>query len=356
MKKLFILDESERERILNMHTSATSRQYLSEQEQDGDPDFVSAKDDLVSASRGPGTNNARFRLALQSIPDAKFDAVFEKLMTAEMNGESGLNELLNSEFERSDKDELLKIQNILNRKSKVYTLYFTMDQWGKNIKTFNIITKDEATKLDAKAFYEKWPCLEDDTYTDVRVFPYGDDKLFEFKTNGVLFRVALSTGKLYKGNSDTGEKARCAEERQDLTISEGLDNDEVKSATSGTDGQQQQGSQQQGNKQQNQRQRQRSGGNILKKGSKGENVVDVKMRLNKAIPKVFEDLKIITDDTYDGKTVAAVAYFQAKNNLKVDGIVGPNTTKALEDFNYNDNSTDSAVDTVDDGGQQETTA
>jgi len=31
MKKLFILDESERERILNMHTSATSRQYLSEQ-------------------------------------------------------------------------------------------------------------------------------------------------------------------------------------------------------------------------------------------------------------------------------------------------------------------------------------
>jgi len=32
MKKLFILDESERERILNMHTSATSRQYLSEQQ------------------------------------------------------------------------------------------------------------------------------------------------------------------------------------------------------------------------------------------------------------------------------------------------------------------------------------
>jgi len=59
MNRLFKINESERERILNMHTSATSRQYLSEQDE-VDPE-VRFKN-LVKGIKGAKTREALNKL------------------------------------------------------------------------------------------------------------------------------------------------------------------------------------------------------------------------------------------------------------------------------------------------------
>ena len=64
--------------------------------------------------------------------------------------------------------------------------------------------------------------------------------------------------------------------------------------------------------------------NNLRKGSKGSDVSELQELLNSV-----GDYNLAVDGSYGAKTLAAVKDYQAKNNLKVDGIVGTNTWGSL---------------------------
>jgi peptidoglycan hydrolase-like protein with peptidoglycan-binding domain len=66
-------------------------------------------------------------------------------------------------------------------------------------------------------------------------------------------------------------------------------------------------------------------GSFIKKGDSGSAVLMIQQTLNTrgANPAIDED------GVFDGTTLAAVKVFQQKNNLRVDGIVGPATFAAL---------------------------
>lgn len=63
---------------------------------------------------------------------------------------------------------------------------------------------------------------------------------------------------------------------------------------------------------------------VLKQGAKGDTVKTAQQKL-----KNWGYYKGAVDGIYGPKTKSAVEYFQRKNGLKVDGIIGPNTLKAL---------------------------
>lgn len=63
---------------------------------------------------------------------------------------------------------------------------------------------------------------------------------------------------------------------------------------------------------------------VLKNGSKGQKVKEVQTRL-----KNWGYYTGSVDGIYGPKTVAAVKYFQRKNGLTADGIVGPATAKKI---------------------------
>ena len=63
--------------------------------------------------------------------------------------------------------------------------------------------------------------------------------------------------------------------------------------------------------------------NNLRKGSKGNDVLELQKLLNK------NGYNLAEDGSYGGKTEAAVRDYQTKNGLKVDGIVGTNTWSKL---------------------------
>jgi hypothetical protein len=68
---------------------------------------------------------------------------------------------------------------------------------------------------------------------------------------------------------------------------------------------------------------------IIKKNTKSPAVKEIKTKLSEKLKDRFAELGIQMDETYDQKTVGLVAYYQALNNLKVDGIVGPETAASL---------------------------
>ena len=145
MKRLFLLDESEKKRILNMHKSSTSRQYLSEQNEDDNFDAILTyvKNELVAASKGLTTDEDKFVKAFKEIPRDMFDEIIEKLMTTEMNGESGLNELIKSEFDRSEPTDIIameKLKDILDRRSNKYTIDLTKNK-NRYLKNVGIVAK-----------------------------------------------------------------------------------------------------------------------------------------------------------------------------------------------------------------------
>lgn len=74
---------------------------------------------------------------------------------------------------------------------------------------------------------------------------------------------------------------------------------------------------------------------ILKKGDSGKRVREVQQLLNE---NGYWDFHTITD-FFGNVTKESVKNFQKKNGLTVDGIVGPNTWKALSDYDKHDNIT-----------------
>ena len=69
---------------------------------------------------------------------------------------------------------------------------------------------------------------------------------------------------------------------------------------------------------------------MIKRGSRGPNVIEVQQQLNTAADITFSRHdKLVPDGIFGRKTKARVEEFQALHGLAVDGIVGPNTWAAL---------------------------
>ncbi len=77
---------------------------------------------------------------------------------------------------------------------------------------------------------------------------------------------------------------------------------------------------------------------ILNIGSKGKNVYELQLRLNKET--LFDEKgqklpKLVSDGDYGGHTEDAVKAYQRAHNLKLNGIAGPNTLESLG-FTYHE--------------------
>jgi len=203
-------------------TENKTRQYLSEQNEDDV--FITVKNELVAASKGMGTNEDKFVTTLNLIPNDRFDEIIEKLMTTEMNGEAGLNELIRSEFKRGDTMDSLtfknKIKPLIDKKSNKYTIDLS--------KSYDIIPKSEMSKTQepkdevsktqeprgegkasVRRIFIKYPCVQDtiDIASEI-IYPYKE------KDNQVLItlengdKMLVSTGGKYVaiigGNKSSG--------------------------------------------------------------------------------------------------------------------------------------------------------
>ena len=76
---------------------------------------------------------------------------------------------------------------------------------------------------------------------------------------------------------------------------------------------------------------------LSKYGSRGEEVRQIQTKL-----KRWGYYSGNVDGIYGSQTQEAVRYFQRKNNLKVDGIAGPETLKAMGIFNSSNSSSSSS--------------
>ena len=76
---------------------------------------------------------------------------------------------------------------------------------------------------------------------------------------------------------------------------------------------------------------------LSKYGSRGEEVRQIQTKL-----KRWGYYSGNVDGIYGSQTQEAVRYFQRKNNLKVDGIAGPETLKAMGIFNSSNSSNSSS--------------
>ena len=76
---------------------------------------------------------------------------------------------------------------------------------------------------------------------------------------------------------------------------------------------------------------------LSKYGSRGSEVTQIQTKL-----KRWGYYTGNIDGIYGSQTVAAVKYFQRKNNLVVDGIAGKNTLEAMGIFNSSSSSSSSS--------------
>ena len=120
MKKLYFLDEEEKNRILNLHESSTKRQYLREATEKGGAGYVDPATDTPEAkiarefygsASGPGTNEANMLIAIQSITlPAQFWKVNELVKNLPNNSSKlDIAGVINDEMGRDNLGDVNKI-------------------------------------------------------------------------------------------------------------------------------------------------------------------------------------------------------------------------------------------------------
>jgi hypothetical protein len=159
MKKLYFFDESERERILNLHESATKNQYLIN-EQSTDKDIASR---IYKASYGPGTGSD-FLDAIQSISSLQQLKNVDALLKSGY-GQLGLQGQINDEFnpqEATDRASLTAFQSHLAKLGAT----MTFDQNRNESVVINyqstVQAQPEAQKTEEQQvadWSQKFPCV-----------------------------------------------------------------------------------------------------------------------------------------------------------------------------------------------------
>lgn len=124
MKKLYFLDEEEKNRVLSLHESATKKQYLSEATEKGGAAYVDPATDTPEAkiarqfyqsAMGMGTNEANMLIAIQSIKSAvQFWKVNELVKNLPANsGKLDIAGVINDEMGRDNLEDVKKITEAL---------------------------------------------------------------------------------------------------------------------------------------------------------------------------------------------------------------------------------------------------
>lgn len=159
MKKLYFFDESERERILNLHESATKNQYLIN-EQSTDKDIAGR---IYKASYGPGTGSD-FLDAIQSISSLQQLKNVDALLKSGY-GQLGLQGQINDEFnpqEATDRASLKAFQSHLAKLGAT----MTFDQNRNESVVINyqstVQAQPEAQKTEEQQvadWSQKFPCV-----------------------------------------------------------------------------------------------------------------------------------------------------------------------------------------------------
>ena len=133
----FIINEEEKMRILEMHETATKSLYLSEQQVPNKSYVVKVYDDIVNAVEGPGTNEDGVLEALQQIQNKEDLKIFFKLFQNKRTGYSSFVDMVNTEYEQENYQDVKKIISILNKLGVTANM-----SSGKNYYADNVFSKD----------------------------------------------------------------------------------------------------------------------------------------------------------------------------------------------------------------------
>jgi len=99
MKKLYFLNEEEKQRILNIHESATIRQYLGEQNTNS-PVVTKAYNEIYSGFAAMGTNANKIINGLKTLTTPnEFWELNQMFATKKPEGFASFQDMINSEFE-----------------------------------------------------------------------------------------------------------------------------------------------------------------------------------------------------------------------------------------------------------------
>lgn len=139
MKKLYFLDEEEKNRVLSLHESATKKQYLSEATEKGGAAYVDPATDTPEAkiarefyqsAVGPGTNEANMLTAIQSIKSAvQFWQVNELVKNLPSNsGKLDIAGVINDEMGRDNLEDVKKITDSLKSSAGITATYGSEDR------------------------------------------------------------------------------------------------------------------------------------------------------------------------------------------------------------------------------------
>jgi hypothetical protein len=101
MKKLYFLNEEEKQRILNIHESATSRQYLGEQNTNS-PVVTKAYEEILKGFNGPGTDADMIINGLKNLTTNEFWELNQMFATKKPLGFASFQDMINSEFEYTE--------------------------------------------------------------------------------------------------------------------------------------------------------------------------------------------------------------------------------------------------------------
>lgn len=135
--KQFIINEGEKMRILEMHETATKSLYLSEQQAPNKSYVVKVYDDIVNAVDGPGTNEDGVLEALQQIQNKEDLKILLKLFQNGRTGYSSLVDMINTEYESENYQDVEKIISVLNKLGVRANI-----SSGKNYYGDNVFSKD----------------------------------------------------------------------------------------------------------------------------------------------------------------------------------------------------------------------
>lgn len=135
--KQFIINEGEKMRILEMHETATKSLYLSEQQAPNKSYVVKVYDDIVNAVAGPGTNEDGVLEALQQIQNKEDLKILLKLFQNGRTGYSSLVDMINTEYESENYQDVEKIISVLNKLGVRANI-----SSGKNYYGDNVFSKD----------------------------------------------------------------------------------------------------------------------------------------------------------------------------------------------------------------------
>ena len=135
--KTFTINEEEKMRILGMHETATKSLYLSEQQSPNKSYVVKVYDDIVNAVAGPGTNEDAVLEALKQIQTKEDLKILFKLFQNKRTGYSSFVDMVNTEYEQENYQDVENIRGVLNKLGVKTSL-----SSGKNYFKDNVFSQD----------------------------------------------------------------------------------------------------------------------------------------------------------------------------------------------------------------------